>query len=157
MAPKLLLYQKPPPPPWVPKVIYGGTPFDNSIIMDPPPPIPEELHGRARVLYGFEISDKLMAEYRERHGIEIPDTISAVIIYKFALLKTFAQEMGMDFVTWLSEKPRFSSRTTRPNQEDMVFWAAGKYGQCMNSTCPSPDVLRKYIQKLGVEMEPAWH
>ncbi|RPD53154.1 hypothetical protein L226DRAFT_534276 [Lentinus tigrinus ALCF2SS1-7] len=129
--------------------------------MEPPPTILQELHDRDEVLYGFEISDELVAAYREKHlppGVEMPNTVAAVIVYKFALLRSFAQDLWMDFVTLYSEKPRFfGRRQTRPNQEDMVYWASGTRGRCLTRTCPNPDKLKEFIRKLGIDVEPAWH
>ena len=129
--------------------------------MEPPPPIPDELRDRDEVYYGFEISDELVAAYRAKHDpravAEMPNTEAAVYIYKFNLLKQFAQDLRMDFITLFAEKARFHNQPWRARKEDMVFWALGLRGKCITETCPNTEKLKEYIRKLGIDVEPAWY
>ena len=131
--------------------------MDESIVMEPPPPIPAELHDRHQVLYGFKVSYAQVARYRERHQPEVtvPDKAFSDCMYKIALLRHIAQEVGVDRVTQYRIKARPRAKD-EPHVDDVVYWAWGSYGVC-NVSCPSLATLKEYAEKLGIEDEPGWH
>ncbi|RPD59268.1 hypothetical protein L226DRAFT_524030 [Lentinus tigrinus ALCF2SS1-7] len=124
--------------------------------MVPAPPIPENLHNRRRVLYGFRVPDGVIERYiKEKETHTIPPEFYWRRQYKWALLRSIAHDIDLPFYTRYHEV--IEGCGTEPDG-DMVYWSTGGYGHVLAPRVPSADKLALFAERLGLEgVEPAWH
>ncbi|RDX45093.1 hypothetical protein OH76DRAFT_1408364 [Lentinus brumalis] len=144
------------PEDWLPRGKNTLT-LSPSLPYMPTPPIPEELRDHTKVLYGCKITEAHIARYLEEEHIEnVPEDAVSRRRYKFALLRSVADELDMGFLTqYHMALPR---RLNNGPDEDMVYWAYGSLGYSFYPKIPSSEILKVFMSKLHIhDVSPAWY
>ncbi|TFK86558.1 hypothetical protein K466DRAFT_148126 [Polyporus arcularius HHB13444] len=103
--------------------------FDPSLLSIPPPPIPEELQDRGKILYGCKITDADIGRYLEEERItNVLEDADSRKRLKFALIRSVDAKLDMSFMTQYHKALPWLPK--HGPVEDMVYWgyALASYG-----------------------------
>ena len=86
------------------------------------PPIPQELRGRRKVLYGCKITDVDIERYLKEEGIEnVPTDVASRRRYKVALVWHIAIDLDIALMTQFHRAT--PGREDQEPDQDMVYWS----------------------------------
>ena len=124
----------------------------------PTPPIPEELRGRMRVLYGCKITNAHIERYIQEEGINnVPEDAYSRRRFKFALLRTVAEELHMGLLITHYHMIIPGKPNEEPD-EDMVYWSYGRFGRFLHPKVPPLELVKVFMSKLHIyDAEAEWH
>ncbi|KAI0044481.1 hypothetical protein FA95DRAFT_1608480 [Auriscalpium vulgare] len=130
------------------------TPYNHGCEIALPPPIPEDLEGRA-CFYGFVINDELFAQYDKEHQPEpLPvDNYTNRSNQRAHVLAKFSKELGFFMLTRV-----FPTTLDTPDGDivQMLALASHRHRGTKYWYCPAPEVLDEFRRRLMTDVQPKW-